>query len=70
LDWFDSWALTLAVFLPTVGMVIVLAIPRAQEQAVKVVTLLTTLTTLGVGVAMLARFDYDKTGTLQFQVNK
>src|SRR5437588_5265428 len=33
-------------------------------------TLATTLATLAVGVAMLARFDYDRTGVLQFQVNK
>jgi NADH-quinone oxidoreductase subunit M len=70
LDWFDSWGLTLAVFLPSVGMVIVLAIPKAQEQALKVAALATTVATLGVGVALLARFDYDGTGSLQFDVNK
>jgi NADH-quinone oxidoreductase subunit M len=70
LDWFDSWGLTLAVFLPSVGMVIVLAIPRAQEQALKITALATTVATLGVGIALLARFDYDGTGALQFDVNK
>ncbi len=70
MDWFDSWGVTLAVFLPAAGMVVVLAIPKAQERALKVTTLATTLATLAVGVAMLARFDYDRTGVLQFQVNK
>ena len=70
MDWFDSWGLTLAVFLPSVGMVIVLAIPRAQEQALKITALATTVATLGVGIALLARFDYDGTGALQFDVNK
>jgi NADH-quinone oxidoreductase subunit M len=70
LDWFDSWGLTLAVFLPAVGMVIVLAIPRAQELAIKVTALLTTLATLGVGIALLARFDFDLTGKLQYDVDK
>jgi NADH-quinone oxidoreductase subunit M len=70
LDWFDSWGLTLAVFLPAVGMVVVLAIPRAQELAIKVTALLTTLATLGVGIALLARFDFDMTGKLQYDVNK
>jgi NADH-quinone oxidoreductase subunit M len=70
MDWFDSWGLTLAVFLPAVGMVIVLAIPRAQEQLIKVVTLLATLASLAVGVGLIARFDYDKTSKLQFVVNK
>jgi NADH-quinone oxidoreductase subunit M len=69
-DWFDSWGVTLAVFLPAAGMVVVLAIPKAQERALKVTTLATTLATLAVGIAMLARFDYDRTGALQFQVNK
>jgi NADH-quinone oxidoreductase subunit M len=69
-DWFDSWGVTLAVFLPAAGMVVVLAIPKSQERALKVTTLATTLATLAVGVAMLARFDYDRTGALQFDVNK
>ena len=70
MDWFDSWGVTLAVFLPAAGMVVVIAIPKAQERALKVTTLATTLATLAVGIAMLARFDYDRTGALQFQVNK
>jgi len=69
-DWFDSWAVTLAVFLPVVGMALVLVIPKAQERALKLTALAATLATLAVGVAMLARFDYDRTGALQFQVNK
>jgi len=43
MDWFDNWALTLAVFIPLVGMVIVLLIPKAEENLIKVVALLTTL---------------------------
>src|SRR4029450_11540013 len=39
-------------------------------RALKVTTLATTLATLAVGIAMLARFDYDRTGVLQFQLNK
>jgi len=69
-DWFDSWALTLAVFLPVVGMVILAAVPRSQETAMKVVALLTTLATAGVGAAILARFDYGDTESLQFVVDR
>ena len=69
MDWFDDWALTLAVFLPAVGMAIVLLVPRAQEELVKIVTLVTSLATLGVGIAILARFDYDR-GGLQFITNE
>jgi hypothetical protein len=37
MDWFDDWALTLAVFIPLVGMALVMVVPRAQETAVKAV---------------------------------
>ena len=69
MDWFDDWALTLAVFIPAVGMAIVLLIPRAQETLIKVVTLVTTLATLGVGIAILADFDWDRS-PLQYDVNE
>ncbi len=70
MDWFDSWALTLAVFLPAVGLVLVLATPKAQEQTVKVVALLTTIVTAAVGIGILTRFNYNRSGSLQFVVNK
>ena len=70
MDWFHEWALTLAVFLPAVGLAIILVLPRAEETAAKVVALLTTLVTLGVGIGILADFDYDRAGILQFRVNE
>ena len=51
MDWFDDWALTLAVFLPAVGMAIVLLILRAEEQLIKVVTLITSLVTLSASAS-------------------
>ena len=51
MNWFDDWALTLAVFVPLVGMAIVLLIPKAEEELIKVVALLTSLVTLAVGSA-------------------
>jgi NADH-quinone oxidoreductase subunit M len=65
----SEWALSLAVFLPAVGAVIVMLIPRAQEELIKWVTLLATLATLGVVVGILSDFDYDHTRSLQFQIN-
>jgi NADH-quinone oxidoreductase subunit M len=70
MNWFDDWALTLMVFLPLVGMALVLVIPRAQEQAIKWTALLASLVTLGVGVAVAIDFDYDAGGKLQFQANE
>ena len=70
MDWFDSWALTLAVFLPLVGTAVVLAIPKEREETIKLAALLSSLLTLAVTVAILIDFDYDHSGTLQFDVNK
>src|SRR5262245_32840177 len=70
MDWFDDWALTLAVFVPLVGMAVVLALPKAEERWIKIAALVTSVVTLAVGVGLLARFDYGHSGDLQFQVNK
>src|SRR5260370_700466 len=63
MNWFDSWGLTLVVFLPVVGMAIVLLVSREDERTIKATTLLTTLVTLAVTVAVIAR---DKYGSIQF----
>jgi NADH-quinone oxidoreductase subunit M len=68
MEW-SEWALSLAVFIPAVGAVVTLLIPRAQEELIKWVALVTTLGTLGVVVAILADFDYDNAGQLQFAVD-
>src|SRR5437773_268695 len=70
MNWFDSWALTLVVFIPAIGAVLTMLIPREREEEIKAVALVTTLATLGFTIATLARFDYGKTSTLQFSVNK
>ena len=70
MNWFHDWALTLAIFLPAVGLVILLMLPKGEEQMAKVVALGTSLVTLAVGVGILADFDYDKAGRLQFGVNE
>jgi len=70
MNWFDSWALTLAIFLPAVGLVILLALPKAKEQAAKLVALIVSLATFGVTVTIAADFDYDHTDKLQYVVNK
>ncbi len=70
MDWFDDWALTLAVFLPLVGMGVVLCIPRAQETAIKATALGTAVVTGLVGIGIMARFDYDAGSKLQFGTNE
>jgi NADH-quinone oxidoreductase subunit M len=70
MHWFDDWALTLAVFIPLVGLAAVLFIPRAQEQAIKVTALITSVATLAVGIGILADFNFGNGGKLQFTVDK
>jgi NADH-quinone oxidoreductase subunit M len=68
---FDSWALSLAVFLPAVGALVMMAIPRARERALKLTALVTTLATTGVGGYVLARFiQIDTPGRLILEVDK
>jgi NADH-quinone oxidoreductase subunit M len=70
MDSFDSWALSLVVFVPIVGVVAMMFIPRSRETALKATALLTTLVTAGLGVYLLVAFDYGKSRALQFQVDK
>jgi NADH-quinone oxidoreductase subunit M len=65
----DQWALTAAVALPLIGMVVLGFIPRTSETALKVGALLTSLVTLADGVYVMARFHYGD-DTLQFAVDK
>jgi NADH-quinone oxidoreductase subunit M len=65
-----DWGLTLMVFLPLAGVLIMMLIPKAEEQAHKVIALVTSLAAAGFGVAVLADFNYDKSGTTQFVVQK
>ncbi|HET9443831.1 MAG TPA: NADH-quinone oxidoreductase subunit M [Acidimicrobiales bacterium] len=67
---FDDWALTLAVFLPMVGLAVMAIIPKAEEGIHKAVALITSGATLGVGIDILARFDFDRTRAPQFEVDK
>ncbi|MBW3536438.1 MAG: NADH-quinone oxidoreductase subunit M, partial [Actinobacteria bacterium] len=66
---FESWALTLAVFLPLVGAALILLIPRESETAIKAVAFLTAGATSMVGVWLLTAFNYRSAGVLQFDVN-
>jgi NADH-quinone oxidoreductase subunit M len=62
--------LTAAIFLPVVGAVLLGVLPRSQEKALKVVALATTLATLVIGVFILAGFDFDRSGVMQFTADE
>jgi NADH-quinone oxidoreductase subunit M len=66
MDFIQDWGLTAMVFTPLVGVVVMMLFPREAEGTHKLVALLTSLVAAGFGIAVLADFDYDRTGELQF----
>ena len=69
-DFLNSWGISLAVFLPLVGALAMLVVPKAREQYHKVVALGTTLVVGVIGILLMTNFDYDASGKLQFVVDK
>jgi NADH-quinone oxidoreductase subunit M len=67
-DFIEDWGLTAAVFVPLVGALVMLVIPRAEEGLHKLIALVTTVVTAAVGVLLLVDFDYDDS-ELQFVRN-
>ena len=70
MNWFDSWALTLTVLIPAVGAIVLLLVPKAEEESIKWIALLSTLAPLGVVVGIMFRFKYSHASRLQFDVDK
>ena len=60
--------LSLMIFLPLLGMIVVLLLPRESEELVKRVTLLFTLIPLALAVALFISYDRSTAGT-QYVVN-
>ena len=69
-DLLNGWGITAAVFLPMVGALVMLAIPKSEETLHKVVALVTSLVVFVVGVALMWDFDYDNTAALQYAQDK
>jgi NADH-quinone oxidoreductase subunit M len=70
-DFLNDWGLTLVTFIPVVGAVLVMAVPKtADDVMVKGVALLTSLAAGAMGVLLMLDFDYDASGDLQYVVDK
>ena len=68
--WFDTgWGVSLIVFLPLVGAVLILAIPRKNEEAHKWTALITTLVTAVLSIVAAFRFDYGSSAAFQFDTD-
>ena len=61
-----NWMLSVGTFLPLLGVLLLLVVPKANEQLIKKVALFTSIATVAVGVWTLFRFDYGNAGTMQF----
>src|SRR5438874_5463 len=70
MNWFDHWALSLAIFVPMVGALVMMIIPKESEATHKGIALITSVATLGIGVYLLFAFDYDNVKGHQFAVNR
>ena len=60
--------LTLMIFVPLIGMIVVLCLPRNAEENIKRTTLVFTLIPLILGVMLLAGYDRESED-LQYEVN-
>jgi NADH-quinone oxidoreductase subunit M len=65
-EFLNDWGLSLAIFLPLVGVLVMMVIPADQESLHRGVALLTSLAVAVVGVLLIVEFDYDASETLQF----
>ena len=66
MDFIQDWGITAMVFAPLAGVALMMLFPKDADDTHKVLALLTSLVTAAIGIAVLADFDYDNTGTLQF----
>jgi NADH-quinone oxidoreductase subunit M len=66
----QDWGPTLAVFLPLAGALVMMLTPKENEDAHKAIALLSSVAVLGVLIAIAVVFDYDRAGTLQFEVDR
>src|SRR5919106_3345221 len=63
---FDEWALSLGVFIPFAGALVIAAMPKAQESAIRWVAVVASGVALVISVIVAAGFNYGA-GTRLFQ---
>ena len=72
MEWFDTWGLTLIVFLPLAGALLIGLIPKDNEDALKGTALVVTLITFGFSLLLIGQFDFagGAYNTYQMEVNE
>jgi NADH-quinone oxidoreductase subunit M len=68
-DLLDGWGLSLMVFVPLLGALIMMFVPEDQEETHKTLALAASLSAGAIGVVVLANFDYGNSQSLQFLVD-
>ena len=66
MEFFREWGLTAAVFLPLVGVLVMMFINKKDEELHKIIALGTSLLVAAIGVILLFDFDYGNAGELQW----
>lgn len=61
MDW-NEWALSLAVFIPTAGAIVVAAMPKERDRLIRALGILFTFVPLVIGIVILFDFDYSMGG--------
>src|SRR5919106_1139773 len=72
MEWLETWGLTLTVFLPVVGALLLGFIKRDNEDALKRTALAVTLLAFVASIGVVAGFEFGGTSynTYQFEVNE
>jgi NADH-quinone oxidoreductase subunit M len=72
MEWFETWGLTLTVFLPVVGALLLGFIKRDNEDALKRTALAVTVLAFLASVGVVVGFDFGASGynTYQYEVNE
>jgi len=65
-DFLNDWGITLMVFLPLVGMALMMVIPGRDEETHKLIALVSTLASAVFGILLFANFDYSNSRLMQF----
>ncbi len=68
-DFLNDWGLTLVTFVPLAGALVMMAVPAAEERALKQLALLSSLVTMVIGGLLLIDFEYGNAGALQYVVD-
>ena len=69
MSWVDDWGLSLATFLPALGVIVLMFMPAARERAIKITGTVFAGLALVAGILCLARFDYGATDRIQLEVD-